>query len=75
MRHLRISFAALAAIAVTTTAAMAASTDWPTRPIRMLVGFGAGGGTDIVTRIVSDPLSKLLGQPIVVENKPGAGGS
>jgi len=43
-------------------------------PIRMLVGFGAGGGTDTVARIVAEPLSRKLNAPIVVENKPGAGG-
>jgi tripartite-type tricarboxylate transporter receptor subunit TctC len=48
---------------------------WPTKPIHIIVGFGAGGGTDIVTRIVAQPLSELLGQPVVVENKPGAGGT
>jgi tripartite-type tricarboxylate transporter receptor subunit TctC len=49
--------------------------DWPTKPIRIMVGFGAGGGTDVATRIVADPLAELLGQGIVVENKPGAGGT
>jgi tripartite-type tricarboxylate transporter receptor subunit TctC len=50
--------------------------DWPAdRPIRVLVGFGPGGGTDIVARIVAQPLSELLHQSVVVENKPGAGGS
>ena len=48
---------------------------WPSKPIHVIVGFGAGGGTDIVTRIVVQPLSELLGQPVVVENKPGAGGT
>ena len=48
--------------------------DWPTRPIHLLVGFGAGGGTDIAARIVADPLSDILGQPVVVENRVGAGG-
>jgi len=49
--------------------------DWPTRPIRILVGFGAGGGTDIAARIVGQPLSEILGQPAVVENRVGAGGT
>ena len=49
--------------------------DWPTRPIRILVGFGAGGGTDVTSRIIGDALSEVLGQSIVVENKPGAGGT
>jgi tripartite-type tricarboxylate transporter receptor subunit TctC len=48
---------------------------WPSRPIRIMVGFGAGGGTDVATRIVAEPLGDVLGQRIVVENKPGAGGT
>jgi tripartite-type tricarboxylate transporter receptor subunit TctC len=47
----------------------------PTRPIRMLVGFAPGGGTDITTRTIGAKLQALLGQPIVVENRPGAGGN
>jgi tripartite-type tricarboxylate transporter receptor subunit TctC len=54
---------------------LAAGEDWPTRPVRILVGFGAGGGTDVATRIIADPLGDVLGQRIVVENKPGAGGT
>jgi tripartite-type tricarboxylate transporter receptor subunit TctC len=53
----------------------AGAQEWPTRPIRILVGFGAGGGTDITARIVADPLSSILGQPVVVENRVGAGGT
>ena len=49
--------------------------DWPTRPIRILVGFGAGGGTDLAARIVAQPLQEILGQPVVVENRVGAGGN
>lgn len=47
----------------------------PTRPIRMLVGFAPGGGTDITTRSIAGRMQALLGQPIVVENRPGAGGN
>jgi tripartite-type tricarboxylate transporter receptor subunit TctC len=54
---------------------LAEAEDWPTRPVRMLVGFGAGGGTDVLARIVADRLSEILGQQFVVENKPGAGGT
>jgi tripartite-type tricarboxylate transporter receptor subunit TctC len=46
---------------------------WPTRPIHVIVGAGPGGGTDIITRIIAAPLGDLLGQPVVVENKQGAG--
>ncbi|MBW6401483.1 tripartite tricarboxylate transporter substrate binding protein [Roseomonas sp. HJA6] len=47
----------------------------PTRPIRVLVGFAPGGGTDITTRTIAARMQALLGQPIVVENRPGAGGN
>src|SRR4051812_20572767 len=70
----RMVFAALAfaALAVTTQA----QAEWPNdRPIRVLVGFGPGGGTDIVSRILAQPLSELLHQSVIVENKVGAGGT
>ncbi len=65
----------IGALACAALAGPAAAQDWPTKPVRILVGFGAGGGTDIVSRIVAQPLSELIGQPVVVENKPGAGGT
>ena len=70
----RIAMAA--AVAATLMGAVPAAAEWPNdKPIRVLVGFGPGGGTDIVTRIIAPPLSELLHQTVVVENKPGAGGS
>jgi tripartite-type tricarboxylate transporter receptor subunit TctC len=56
--------------------AMAAHADsWPSRLIRATIPFGAGSATDVVPRVVFDHLSAELGQPIVVENRPGAGGT
>lgn len=71
----RATLAAVLFAGAIAPSAVFAGEDWPTRPVRILVGFGAGGGTDVATRIIADPLGDVLGQRIVVENKPGAGGT
>ena len=68
--------AAIAAVALSCAhLSVAGAQDWPNKPVRILIGFGAGGGTDVATRIVADGLSEVLGQQFVVENRPGAGGT
>jgi len=62
-----------AALLVLSVLGGAGAQGWPTRPIHVIVGAGPGGGTDIITRIIAAPLGDLLGQPVVVENKQGAG--
>jgi len=59
-------------LAALSTALMAAD-PWPNRPIKFVVGFGPGGANDLVARAVAEGVSKQLGQPVIVENKPGAG--
>lgn len=66
---------ALAAICLSYSSFVHAADEvkYPTRPIRIVVGFTAGGGNDIIARIVGQKLSESLGQPVIIENKPGAG--
>ena len=52
--------------------AHAASEAWPTAPLRLVVGYPPGGGSDVMAREIGVPLARLLGQPVVVDNKPGA---
>ena len=52
----------------------ASAQDYPTRPIKIVVGFAAGGGTDPAARVIAQPLQEILGQPVVVENRHSAGG-
>lgn len=68
-------FCALAAVAATQATAQPAAQAYPTKPIRMLVPYPPGGTSDIVARIVSQKLAEAWGPRIVVDNRPGAGGS
>jgi len=67
--------AVLCALATMPAAAQDNATSYPTKPIRLVVSFGPGGGADIVGRILGQSLQEKLGQPVVIENKPGAAGT
>src|ERR1700688_2767306 len=62
-----------ASVLVCAVAAPAARAEWPDHPIRWVVGFGRGGANDLIARFAAEGVSKRLGQPIVIENRPGAG--
>src|SRR5688572_25182863 len=65
---------AACALLLAAACASAQSPDYPTRPVRMIIAFPAGGGSDIVGRALAQQLTDLLGQPVVVDNRGGAGG-
>lgn len=69
--------ASTALLAVTAAPSVFAATtvSWPSKPVRIVVGFPGGSSPDLTARTFSEPLSKLLGQPVIVENKVGAGGN
>src|SRR5437868_7274736 len=66
---------AVSAVALVGATRAARGDDWPQRPLRGIVPFGPGGGSDIVGRIVGQSLHEKLGQPVVIENRPGAAGT
>lgn len=65
----------MGAAALTVPRHVAAATDYPTRPVRLIAGFSAGGVVDTLARLMGQWLSERLGQPVVIENRPGAGGN
>ncbi len=69
-----IRLTAAAALALAAAASPLAAQDWPNGPLHLYVGFPAGSSPDTIARLIAEPLAGALGQPIVVENKPGAGG-
>src|SRR5262249_52133716 len=74
-RHHRLPAIAMAAIAALATTPVRAQEDYPSRSVRMVIPFAAGGPTDIVGRIMAAKMGEVLGQQFVVEDKTGAGGN
>lgn len=74
MKYMKTSLLGVAAAAALLAAPLAAKAEFPENPVTVVVAYGAGGGVDTISRAASDALSESLGQPIVVQNRPGAGG-
>ena len=66
---------ALVCLCGASTAGLAHAQSWPTKPIKLIVPYPPGGGTDVIARIVQEPLAKELGQQVIIDNRGGAGGS
>jgi tripartite-type tricarboxylate transporter receptor subunit TctC len=71
----RMAAALAGLLALVAATAVATAANYPDRPVTVVVGFPPGGASDILARILTDKLSKLLGQPVIVDNRPGAGGN
>ncbi len=66
---------ALVCLSGVSVAGLAHAQSWPTKPIKLIVPYPPGGGTDVIARIVQEPLAKELGQQVIIDNRGGAGGS
>ena len=71
---MRILVRALICIAVLAIAGKAHAQTWPSRPVKLIVPTGPGAATDVMARLLADQMSRSLGQPMIVENMPGASG-
>lgn len=74
-RTSKTCMAATLALAVVPAGAAFAQDDWPTKPVHVVVPYAAGGNNDRIARTLSEPMSQALGQPVVIENRGGAGGT
>ncbi len=72
---MRRATAVLCAALLAPALAHAQTDHWPTKPLHLVVGHAAGSSPDVQARLLAEPLSQLLGQPVVVENKGGASGN
>jgi tripartite-type tricarboxylate transporter receptor subunit TctC len=76
IRHRLLQVLSIAALASAGATALAQpASNWPAKPVRIVVGFAPGGSTDVMARILSQSLSESLGQPVIIDNKPGASGN
>ncbi len=74
-RHVAYALLASVLFGLSSTSVVAQTAQWPTRSIKIVIPFGAGGGTDVIGRFLAQKLTENLGQTVVVDNRPGAGGS
>ena len=75
MRAMRNQLSIAIAFLAYAAGSQVSAQDWPQRPIRIIVAFGAGGGADIIGRILAQAMQDKLGQAVIIENRPGAGGT